>query len=56
MFLTDFRMRKYTGGIILRVGIFLTVTPVDGRESTKFHASPISVDFRKINYSKVTAS
>ena len=28
MFLTDFRMRKYTGGIISRVGIFLTVTPV----------------------------
>ena len=27
MFLTDFRMRKYTGGIISRVGIFLTVTP-----------------------------
>ena len=26
MFLTDFRMRKYTGGIISRVGIFLTVT------------------------------
>ena len=27
MFLTDFHMRKYTGGIILWVGIFLTVTP-----------------------------
>ena len=27
MFLTDFRTRKYTGGIILWVGIFLTVTP-----------------------------
>ena len=27
MFLTDFRTRKYTGGIISRVGIFLTVTP-----------------------------
>ena len=28
MFLTEFRMQKYTRGIILRVGIFLTVTPV----------------------------
>ena len=28
MFLTDFRTRKYTGGIISWVGIFLTVTPV----------------------------
>ena len=28
MFLTDFRMQKYTGGIILWVGIFLTVTLV----------------------------
>ena len=27
MFLTDFCTRKYTGGIISRVGIFLTVTP-----------------------------
>ena len=27
MFLIDFRTRKYTGGIISRVGIFLTVTP-----------------------------
>ena len=27
MFLTDFRTQKYTGGIISRVGIFLTVTP-----------------------------
>ena len=27
MFLTDFRTRKYTGDIISRVGIFLTVTP-----------------------------
>ena len=27
MFLTDFRTRKYTRGIISRVGIFLTVTP-----------------------------
>ena len=27
MFLTDFHMQKYTGGIILWVGIFLTVTP-----------------------------
>ena len=26
MFLTDFRTRKYTGGIISQVGIFLTVT------------------------------
>ena len=26
MFLTDFHMRKYTGGIISWVGIFLTVT------------------------------
>ena len=29
MFLTDFRTQKYTGGIISRVGIFLTVTPVN---------------------------
>ena len=29
MFLTDFHMRKYTGGIISRVDIFLTVTPVN---------------------------
>ena len=28
MFLTDFHMQKYTGGIISRVGIFLTVTQV----------------------------
>ena len=28
MFLTDFRTRKYTRGIISWVGIFLTVTPV----------------------------
>ena len=27
MFLTDSRMQKYTGGEILWVGIFLTVTP-----------------------------
>ena len=27
MFLTDFHTRKYTGGIVSRVGIFLTVTP-----------------------------
>ena len=27
MFLTDFHTRKYTRGIILQVGIFLTVTP-----------------------------
>ena len=27
MFLTDFHMQKYTGGIISWVGIFLTVTP-----------------------------
>ena len=26
MFLTDFHTQKYTGGIILQVGIFLTVT------------------------------
>ena len=26
MFLTDFHMQKYTGGIISWVGIFLTVT------------------------------
>ena len=32
MFLTDFHMQKYTGGIILWVGIFLTVTP-DGTGS-----------------------
>ena len=28
MFLTEFRTRKYTGGIISQVDIFLTVTPV----------------------------
>ena len=27
MFLPDFHMQKYTGGIISRVGIFLTFTP-----------------------------
>ena len=27
MILTDFRTRKYTGGIISPIGIFLTVTP-----------------------------
>ena len=27
MFLTDFHIQKYTGGIISQVGIFLTVTP-----------------------------
>ena len=31
MFLTDFHMRKYTGGIISWVGIFLTVTPASPR-------------------------
>ena len=43
MFLTDFHTRKYTGGIISRVGIFLTVTPVtvtlskqNGRIEIKF--------------------
>ena len=30
MFLTDFCTRKYTRGIILWVGIFLTVTPAGG--------------------------
>ena len=32
MFLTEFRTQKYTGGIISRVGIFLTVTPAVVRE------------------------
>ena len=30
MFLTDFHTQKYTGDIISRVGIFLTVTPDGG--------------------------
>ena len=34
MFLTDFCTRKYTGGIISRVGIFLTVTPADQQNKT----------------------
>ena len=36
MFLTDFRTRKYTGGIISRVGIFLTVTPAHGDKLRKY--------------------
>ena len=36
MFLTDFHTRKYTGGIISRVGIFLTVTPVTVTIERKF--------------------
>ena len=39
MFLTDFHTRKYTGGIISRVGIFLTVTPVWGDFSFDRNAS-----------------
>ena len=37
MFLTDFRTRKYTGGIISRVGIFLTVTPDTGYFSSSVY-------------------
>ena len=44
MFLTDFRTRKYTGGIISRVGIFLTVTPV----TEKTTAEKFWKQFRKI--------
>ena len=32
MFLTDFHMQKYTGGIILWLGIFLTVTPATAHQ------------------------
>ena len=35
MFLTDFRKQKYTGGIILWVGIFLTVTPAAHKKHTE---------------------
>ena len=48
MFLTDFRMRKYTGGIILRVGIVLTVTLASGlKPIQKIHMdfSAIEIDF-----------
>ena len=34
MFLTDFRMQKYTGAIISQVGIFLTVTPASHASMT----------------------
>ena len=40
MFLTDFRTQKYTGGIISRVGIFLTVTPA-GKEMYSYLPSYI---------------
>ena len=42
MFLTDFHMQKYTGGIILQVGIFLTVTPV------KFEIRPVKYGLLKV--------
>ena len=35
MFLTEFCVQKYTGGIILQVGIFLTVTPAANKKRTK---------------------
>ena len=34
MFLIDFRMQKYTGGIISWIGIILTVTPVKYKSYT----------------------
>ena len=42
MFLTDFHTRKYTGGIISWVGIFLTVTPaaLDAACTNHHHYSP----------------
>ena len=40
MFLTDFRTRKYTRGMISRVDIFLTVTPVQEAASS-FVSSPL---------------
>ena len=35
MFLTDFHTQKYTRGIILWVGIFLTVTPAANKKYTE---------------------
>ena len=43
MFLTDFRTRKYTGGIISRVGIVLTVIPA------AVSAAVVLVDTNAIN-------
>ena len=44
MFLTDFRTQKYTGGIISRVGIFLTVTPgLDNTYKVGSHNYKISI-------------
>ena len=35
MFLTDFCTQKYTGGIISRIGIILTVTPAANKKYTE---------------------
>ena len=48
MFLTDFCMQKYTGDIILQVGIILTVSPASGLKPVqKIHMdfSAIEIDF-----------
>ena len=37
MFLTDFHMQRYTGGIILWVGIFLTVTPAANKSILRIY-------------------
>ena len=37
MFLTDFHMQKYTGGIISRVGIFLTLTPAANKSIPRIY-------------------
>ena len=42
MFLTDFHTRKYTGGIISRVGIFLTVTPCSRRGNRGMYLTSVT--------------
>ena len=37
MFLTEFHTQKYTGGIILRIGIFLTVTPAANKSIPRIY-------------------
>ena len=47
MFLTDFHTRKYTGGIISRVGIFLTVAPVAVTPTLQYE-SPVKSYFTTV--------
>ena len=51
MFLTDFCTQKYTGGIILLVGIFLTVTPV----TTVFISDDVHLPTEKVSCLQVTS-